>query len=84
LGSTYSQARVGILELRVISSQDRYAAALPYPERKKRHTRLEIARAATALFEERGFDNVAVAEIAATADVSPKALVEYFSDSYVG
>jgi AcrR family transcriptional regulator len=45
---------------------------------------LEIARAATALFEERGFDNVAVAEIAATADVSPKALVEYFSDSYVG
>lgn len=47
-------------------------------ERKKDATRRLLARIALDLFEERGFDNVHVAEIAAEAEVSKKTVFNYF------
>jgi AcrR family transcriptional regulator len=47
-------------------------------ERKKLQTRQLIAETARALFTERGFENVTVAEIARTADVSEKTVFNYF------
>ncbi|MBL1067411.1 TetR/AcrR family transcriptional regulator [Streptomyces sp. 7-21] len=47
-------------------------------ERKKRRTREAISRAAFALFRESGFDAVAVADIAAAAEVSKPTVFAYF------
>jgi AcrR family transcriptional regulator len=47
-------------------------------ERKKRQTREAIASAAMALFAERGFDAVTVADVARAADVSEKTVFNYF------
>jgi len=47
-------------------------------ERKKAATRRAISDIATRLFEERGFEQVTVAEIAAAAEVSIKTIFNYF------
>ncbi|MFI1400099.1 TetR family transcriptional regulator [Streptomyces sp. NPDC020681] len=47
-------------------------------ERKKQQTYRAISEAAIALFLERGFDQVSVAEVAAAADVSKPTLFRYF------
>lgn len=48
-------------------------------ERKKRRTRQQISDIATALFVERGFDEVSIAEVARRADVSVNTVYNYFS-----
>jgi AcrR family transcriptional regulator len=47
-------------------------------ERKKARTRRAISEAAIALFLDRGYDAVSVAEIAAAAEVSKRTLFAYF------
>jgi AcrR family transcriptional regulator len=47
-------------------------------ERKKARTRRAISEAAIALFMERGYDDVPVAEIAEAAEVSKRTLFAYF------
>lgn len=47
-------------------------------ERKKLRTHRTISEAAIALFLERGYDEVSVAEIAAAAEVSKRTLFTYF------
>ncbi|HEU0164177.1 MAG TPA: helix-turn-helix domain-containing protein [Thermomicrobiales bacterium] len=54
------------------------SAAPGLRERKKIMTRSTILSVAEALFEERGYDNVTVAEIADGANVSVKTLFTYF------
>jgi len=47
-------------------------------ERKRRITRARIAEEAMALFAQRGFDRVSVAEIAVAAEVAEKTVYNYF------
>ncbi|PSJ26005.1 TetR family transcriptional regulator [Streptosporangium nondiastaticum] len=47
-------------------------------ERKKQRTRQTLSETAIALFLERGFDRVSVAEVAAAAEVSKPTLFRYF------
>jgi len=48
-------------------------------ERKKQQTHDALSEAAIALFLDRGFDEVSVADIAAAADVSKPTLFKYFA-----
>lgn len=48
-------------------------------ERKKRETRAAISLVATALFYERGFDNVTVDDVARAAGVSKMTVFNYFA-----
>lgn len=52
--------------------------AMSLRERKKQESRQRISDVASALFFERGFDEVSVAEIAAAADVSKMTVFNYF------
>src|ERR1700754_3930060 len=47
-------------------------------ERKKRLTRQQIVMVAIRLFEEHGYEQTTVAQIAAAADVDPKTFFNYF------
>jgi len=54
------------------------ASQLGLRERKKQQVRQVIADTAEALFAERGFEQVTIAEIAQAADVSKKTVFNYF------
>ncbi|QFY14463.1 TetR family transcriptional regulator [Nonomuraea phyllanthi] len=47
-------------------------------ERKRMETRQRISDCATRLFEQRGFESVTLADVAAAAEVSVKTVVNYF------
>src|SRR5215467_4718126 len=54
------------------------ASQLGLRERKKRQMRQVIADTAEALFAERGFEHVTIAEIAQAAEVDKKTVFNYF------
>jgi AcrR family transcriptional regulator len=54
------------------------AAQVGLRERKKQQTRRQLADTARALFAERGFDDVTVAEVAEAADLSEATVFNYF------
>ena len=54
-------------------------AGLSLRERTKQLTRRALIEVAEAMFAERGFDNVTVAEIADAVNVAPKTVFVYFS-----
>ena len=54
------------------------ASAEGLRERKKRLMRKQLSDTATAMFLERGFDAVRVAEVAAACGVSEKTVFNYF------
>ncbi|MGC5365094.1 TetR/AcrR family transcriptional regulator [Streptomyces sp. DT24] len=60
------------------AEKDRDQASIGLRERKKRLTYETVSGAAIALFLERGFDRVSVAEVAAAADISKPTLFRYF------
>jgi len=58
--------------------QPRAAPAQSRHGRRRLETRDRIARSALALFSERGYDSVTIAEIAAAADVAKQTVVNHF------
>ncbi|MFF0507418.1 TetR family transcriptional regulator [Streptomyces fimicarius] len=58
--------------------RQRPSAPLGLRERKKQLTYQAVSDAAIAMFLERGFDKVSVAEVAAAADISKPTLFRYF------
>jgi AcrR family transcriptional regulator len=59
-------------------TEETEAALSGLRERKKELTRQQISNTATGLFQERGFEQVTVAEVARAANVSTKTVFNYF------
>jgi AcrR family transcriptional regulator len=75
---TANGEQAGASAVRPAVSPDQELRALPLRERKRAMTRRAILDAAEHLFEERGFEQVTVAQIADAANVSVKTVFVYF------